>query len=230
MLPENRDFWIRGDDGLEYGPVELEELREWVRENRAGLGTEVRGDAPGATWQPWQNYPELVALLAEVQVSGADQDVLAGASLVPFWRRILACVLDLILSSILASPIIYVIMWTYSPQWEDQLIGVLLHPDNPISSDFRTYLTIGDSISYLILTLYMFGFYAAHGKTPGKSMLRLRVVNQQGQKPSLFQSLARGVAFTISFYLMGIPFAYAFFNPQRRAFHDFVAGTCVVKA
>ena len=61
-------FIVRGDDGEEYGPVDLAELREWVRENRAGLGTVVRPDRPDASWQPWQNYPELVALLAAVPI------------------------------------------------------------------------------------------------------------------------------------------------------------------
>ena len=74
MLPENRLFWIRGDDDKEYGPVNLEELREWVRENRAGLGTFVRTDQPDAPWQHWQQYPELVALLAEVQAAAKTPD------------------------------------------------------------------------------------------------------------------------------------------------------------
>ena len=93
MLPENRSFFIRGDDGGEYGPVDLDELREWVRENRAGLGTEVRLDEPNAIWHPWQAYPELVALLAEAHATGSapvpDQ---ADPIIAPIWKRILACV------------------------------------------------------------------------------------------------------------------------------------------
>ena len=40
----------------------------------------------------------------------------------------------------------------------------------------------------------------------------------------------RGLALAISlFFLIGIPLTYAFLNPQRRTFHDCVAGTYVVK-
>src|SRR5271155_2629992 len=105
MLPENRSFMVRGDDGQEYGPVDLEELREWVQENRAGLGTEVRADEPGATWSTWQSCPELIALLAEASaaapVAGAPEMVLASV-----WRRVAAFGLDLILVSILVTPIL----------------------------------------------------------------------------------------------------------------------------
>ena len=69
MLPENPMFFVRGEDGVEYGPVDLAELREWVAENRAGIGTEVKRPEPGSVWEPWQNFPELVALLAEVNVT-----------------------------------------------------------------------------------------------------------------------------------------------------------------
>ena len=73
-------------------------------------------------------------------------------------------------------------------------------------------------------------FIAAHGQTPAKSLLRLRVVDQFGQKPDLLKVLLRAVVLIFSISLFFIPLTYAFFNPQRRALHDFVAGTYVVEA
>ena len=99
MLPENNDFFIRGEDGEEYGPVGLDELRNWVRENRAGLGTEVRRDEPGAPWNQWQGYPELVALLAEAHVTSPVPGV-PGLVLAPMGRRIGAFAVDLLLLTI----------------------------------------------------------------------------------------------------------------------------------
>src|SRR5271155_2215249 len=104
MLPENHAFLIRGDDGQEYGPVDLGALRAWVRENRAGLGTEVRRDEPGASWHPWQNYPELVALLAEVHVTG-PLPPLPGLAVAPVWRRVVAWMIDIMLVAILLNPV-----------------------------------------------------------------------------------------------------------------------------
>ena len=99
MLPEKHSFWIRGEDGQEYGPVDLDELRDWVQENRAGLGTEVRLDEPGAPWNPWQNYPELVALLAEVHVTSPVPGQ-PGLVIARLGRRMAAFALDLVLISI----------------------------------------------------------------------------------------------------------------------------------
>jgi uncharacterized RDD family membrane protein YckC len=38
------------------------------------------------------------------------------------------------------------------------------------------------------------------------------------------------VVLIVSIGLLFIPFVYVFLNPQRRAFHDFIAETCVVEA
>jgi uncharacterized RDD family membrane protein YckC len=221
---------IRGDDNREYGPVGLEELREWVRENRAGLGTEVRLDEAGASWQSWQSHPELVALLAEVRGTSAVARLPGSLVIAPAGRRILACVLDLILSSILASPIVYAIMTVNVPGWQEQFMLVLLTPQSQPPPGLYHYMIVSNLITYLILLLYLAGFHAVHGRTPGKSVLRLRVVDAKGEKPALKRTVLRGLAFVLSFYAFGIPFACTFLNPQRRAPHDFVAGTWVVRA
>ena len=230
MLPDERAFLVRGDDSLEYGPVGLDELREWVRENRAGLGTEVRRDEMGASWQPWQSYPELVALLAEVRGTSPVARLPGALVIAPMGRRMVACVLDLILSYMLAYPIIFTIMTVRVPGWQEQIMGILLNSQIQPSPDLDHYMVLGRLTWYVIVVMYLAGFQALHGKTPGKSMLRLRVVDEKGEKPRLNRTVLRGLAFVLSFYAFGIPFACVFLNPQRRAPHDFVAGTWVVRA
>jgi len=227
MLPENRAFLIRGDDGQEYGPVDLNELREWVQENRAGVGTAVCLDEPGATWQTWQTYPELVALVAEVQGTTGLQTP-AGTVPAPMTRRVLAFLLDFILIYFLAIPILGVVMKLYMPDYENMAWQVFFEPEKPVPPQFYHYVTILGCIFYPLFALYMAGFHAAHGRTPAKSILRIRVVDQNGQKPTLFKALLRGLGFLVSCYLYGIPFIYAFFDPQRRTAHDLIAGTYVV--
>jgi len=229
MLPENPTFLIRGDDGEEYGPVDLEELRDWVQENRAGLGTEVRRAEPGGTWNTWQVYPELVALLAEVRVTSPvpGQPALIIA---PLGRRMLAFALDLILISILATPILLTLAVIFLPDWFVQYVVVTSQP--PFTPpDLPLYpKLIANFLSDLILAFYFTGFHAAHGKTPAKALFRLRVVDPSGQKPGLLKSVLRALVLIFSMGLLFLPLTYAFFNPQRRALHDFIAGTYVVEA
>jgi uncharacterized RDD family membrane protein YckC len=229
MLPENHSFLIRGDDGQEYGPVDLEELRDWVRENRAGLGTEVRHDEPDATWQPWQNYPELVALLAEVHVTSPVPG-LPGLVIAPMGRRVAAFALDLMLISILLTPIFVTLAIIFLPDWFVQYVVAssltpFNFPDLPLSGK-----VVSNLIYDVTVVGYFTGFYAAHGQTPAKTLFRLRVVDQSGGKPGALKLFVRALVLIFSMNLFFIPLAYAFFNPQRRALHDLVAGTYVVEA
>ena len=225
MLPETRSFMIRGEDGEEYGPVDLEELREWVRENRAGLGTEVRRDEPGATWNSWQSYPELIALLAEVHATASMPQ---GMAIAPLGKRALAFAMDLILSAILSFPILFALALIYMPDWCVQSALSSMQPQTPPPEVPLNDRIVGSIISDAILACYMAGFHAAHGRTPGKSLMHIKVVDQSGGNPPLLRSLIRALMLIVSIGLFFIPFSYIFFNPQRRALHDLAAETCVV--
>ena len=229
MLPENHSFFIRGEDGQEYGPVDLDELRDWVQENRAGLGTEVRLDEPGAPWHPWQDYPELVALLAEVHVTSPVPGQ-PGLVIAPLGRRTLAFAMDLVFIWILVVPIFLTMVLVFLPDWFVHYVVASSQPpfsppDLPLDAK-----VIVNLISDFIVALYFAGFNAAHGQTPAKALLRLRVVDQAGQKPGLVKAFLRALALIFSMSLFFLPLTYAFFNPQRRALHDFIAGTYVVEA
>lgn len=56
-------FKIRGADGREYGPVSTEQLRQWVREGRAGAQTQVQ-PAGATTWSPLNMLPEFAETFA----------------------------------------------------------------------------------------------------------------------------------------------------------------------
>ena len=227
MLPENASFFVRGEDGEEYGPVDLDELREWVGENRAGLGTEVRRDEPNAAWHPWQNYPELVALLAEVHATGAT----AIQAIAPLGRRVLAFAMDLILSGILSSPILVAMALIYLPDWFVQFsVASLQHPSvTPPELPGNAQPLFG-MVSNIILACYFAGFHAAHGRTPGKSLMHISVVDQAGQKLPPVRALLRALIVIVSIGLLFVPFLYVFLNPQRRAFHDFVVDSYVIES
>lgn len=53
---------VIGDDGKEYGPVSLEDLKTWVAQGRVNGQTRVRSEA-GTDWLPASQIPEINALL-----------------------------------------------------------------------------------------------------------------------------------------------------------------------
>ena len=232
-MTEDPTYFIRGDDGAEYGPVALDELREWVGENRAGLGTEVRLDAPDSRWHAWHFYPELVALLAEVRVSGvpsASVPVLA-----PMGRRSAAFLLDLVMSFILVVILWLMIYWLLPPALIARLIlytQAVLQGLTPAAPTLPSWFEVAANVIFLVVpTLYYTGFHTAHGRTPAKSIFHLQVTDAEGRKPTLGKALIRALIFVLSVYFFyGIPLLYAFFNPQRRTLHDLAAGTYVVES
>jgi uncharacterized RDD family membrane protein YckC len=238
--PPPAAFIVRGDDGEEYGPVDLAELREWVRENRAGLGTVVRSDRPEAPWQPWQSFPELVALLAEAQTDGTPSGP-AAFVIAPLLRRVFAFLLDLVLIYILLVPVILVAWLAVSPDSFVQVNvatqlflsqGRPFQYEPPLGIEILLQSIFGGGIM-----LYMAGFHWAHGQTPAKALFRLRVVDRYGHPPNAVRALVRGLVLglcvlPLNFFplLFFFPLLYAYLNPQRRGLHDLAAGTCVVEA
>ena len=50
-------YKIIGVDGKEYGPINGDQLRDWLRQGRVGPQTPVRPEA-GGDWRPLSGYPE----------------------------------------------------------------------------------------------------------------------------------------------------------------------------
>jgi uncharacterized RDD family membrane protein YckC len=91
------------------------------------------------------------------------------------------------------------------------------------------------ALMILIPFLLQWGYFALfeafwNGQTPGKRMLRLRVIQQSGRPIGLFESMARNLIRIIDmlpgFYLIGAVCIFATRRQQRLG--DMVAGTLVV--
>lgn len=78
-----------------------------------------------------------------------------------------------------------------------------------------TYLTVGVGL---------------RGRTFGMKLFSLEVIDiEANEYPSFHQSAVRAAVFLLSLPLLGIGFVTAFFNDERRAAHDLVSGTILVR-
>jgi uncharacterized RDD family membrane protein YckC len=68
------------------------------------------------------------------------------------------------------------------------------------------------------------------GQDVGARLIGLRVVRDTGELAGFYHMWTRGLASIISFLLIGAGFWTAYFNPDRRTWHDKWMGTYVVKA
>jgi uncharacterized RDD family membrane protein YckC len=126
-------------------------------------------------------------------------------------RRALAAGIDLVLLYVL---VVFTVV-----------VGVSL--PQPLSSLVFVYALIGVVPTYFTL------FHGARrGQTPGKQLVGIAVRLEDGRCPSYSRSLRRGIVFT-ALALVPVVNVVAFVrparHPQRRAFHDDVAGTVVVR-
>nr|WP_317379021.1 RDD family protein [uncultured Faecalimonas sp.] len=84
------------------------------------------------------------------------------------------------------------------------------------------YLYLGGVLYYILLTYYT-------GTTPGKRLMNLRVVQEDGQKLTLFNVIYRETIgrFLCSFF-WGIGYIMAGIDGQKRGLHDMICGTRVI--
>ena len=77
---------------------------------------------------------------------------------------------------------------------------------------------------------YFVFFWSTVGRTPAMTLLRLRVAaGETGAPPGVARSLVRFAALVVSLLLVLVAFLPALFGARRRALHDLLAGTSVVR-
>jgi len=67
------------------------------------------------------------------------------------------------------------------------------------------------------------------GATLGKMAVGLRIVTDDGQRMSFLRATGRYFAKFVSAFTLGIGFIMAAFTDRKRALHDMIAGTLVIK-
>jgi uncharacterized RDD family membrane protein YckC len=87
-------------------------------------------------------------------------------------------------------------------------------------------------ISNVVVALITGWFLGKFGATPGKMALGLKVVNPDGSKISYGRAFGRAfgeILTGLTCYLLGIGYIIAGFDREKRALHDHIAGTRVIK-
>ncbi len=84
-------------------------------------------------------------------------------------------------------------------------------------------------ISLAIGFSYEAFFLAAKGATPGKMAMKLRVVRPDGSPISMGQAWGRTLGKQVSALILMIGYLMAFWDEEKRALHDRMAGTRVIK-
>lgn len=82
----------------------------------------------------------------------------------------------------------------------------------------------------LVWFVYNLVFLKKLGTTPGKRLMKLKVVSVNGGPLDNKQRMTRAAVSLLSGYAAGLGYIWAFWEPQRRGWHDLMADTRVVVA
>ncbi len=100
-----------------------------------------------------------------------------------------------------------------------------------VSAENVEYLStiFGFFIGTLLGPFYYTLFTGWEGQTPGKKLMGLRVITMTGEPVGYGRALLRYIGYFVSFFLLGLGFVMIAFDRNKRGFHDFIAGTCVIR-
>jgi uncharacterized RDD family membrane protein YckC len=138
-----------------------------------------------------------------------------------FWIRFLAYLLDSVIISLVMAviwaPTIFI---TFRAATSGEAPGALA--------------AILPFLSFLLGTAaglgYVLWFWATRGATPGKKMLGLRIVREDGEDPIGWgTAFMRLVGYMVSGFILYIGFLMIAFNPEKKGLHDMIAKTRVLK-
>jgi uncharacterized RDD family membrane protein YckC len=130
------------------------------------------------------------------------------------WSRAAAFVID----KVVIIPFPYIILW-------DMILKA--------KSTEASIIVLGYMILYFtaITILYQTFFTMQYGATLGKIVMKIRVVEIKTlSNPGFLSAFNRSVFRIVSEILFYLGFAWAFFDPYRRSWHDLSARTLVIDA
>ena len=201
--------------GQRFGPFTLAEVNRQIAAGSINPSEHAwHEDAPG-----WKPLFSIAGVILPGAASASARPIGIATPIPPqapryagFWIRTVALVLD---SIILAIPL-GVIWYLF---WPD--------PDIPASGN----LFFAASAIAGLKIFYFAGLWASPMQaTVGQKMCRLRVIHDRDDpRVSFSTAMGRLLAMALSSLTLGIGYIMAAFTDRKRALHDMLAGTCVIR-
>ncbi len=152
--------------------------------------------------------PAAVQKLTEGTLAPKD-NVYAG-----FWIRVGAKIIDGIILGVVGQLVQFVVGMAVTGASQDAALG----------------LALGQmGLSFLISGAYSVGFLGRFGATPGKMACGLRVVRSDGKPISYARATGRFFAEILSSIIFGIGYLMVAFDDEKRALHDRICDTRVLR-
>ncbi|MCE3231763.1 MAG: domain containing protein [Rickettsiaceae bacterium] len=145
----------------------------------------------------------------------------------------LASVIDTILSSILLAPIFTILSTLFriespSDTLTDATIVAKITPGEALIALATTLPSFLLQLLIMAIIVIIFWFYRS--ATPGKMLLKMKIVDAQTLgTPTKKQLIIRYLGYFISTLPLCFGFIWIYYDKKKQGFHDKIAGTVVIK-
>ena len=219
--------WYYAINHQQQGPVTEAQLRALAKDGVVTPDTLVWREGL-ASWQPWRTVDGagLPPVPAEAVVPTAApqqavRPVTAEFEYAGFWIRLCAKFIDGLVVGIPIGILVGIVM---------AVSGVFKRPGN----DSFGLLLLANGLAQLVVMVLTVTYNALlvglWGTTLGKKVCGLKVIKADGTKPSFGRACGRAGAEIISGMVCYIGYLIAGFDGEKRALHDHMCATRVVKA
>jgi len=146
--------------------------------------------------------------------------------------RLLAFIIDTIILSV----IILFTSWFVATTWRLLQLGPIFSELDQRSTILANLtMVITSPLFYSLITLlfiasYYIFFWTIAGQTPGKGIMGLRILSRRGNRLKLRFAILRYIGYYLSIIPFGMGIIWILIDDRRLAWHDKLAGTCVVYA
>lgn len=140
-----------------------------------------------------------------------------------FWRRFVAVLIDNILLWIVLFPL----------RWAMLTMGAVSGLGNyqirPVDALWMSFWSWATLLSWSVEIIYSVYFISQKGATLGKMLMGMKVVTASGGPVSVGRALGRFFARYLSALIFFIGYIMAAFDDQKRALHDHICNTRVIR-
>lgn len=143
-----------------------------------------------------------------------------------FWRRFWAMAIDYVF--IFSIWLLFLLVMVVSGVAAVDVTGWNIDPDRLVRIS-GVALILHQLWCIVTWFGYFTFFHGVAGKTPGKMILGLAVYQTTGRELNLSLAFLRTAGYLFSLAFFGLGYFWVLVNPQKRAWHDFIAGTIVVR-
>ena len=154
--------------------------------------------------------------------SAADTRLAVEFAPAGFWIRFVAAIVDdIILAILMLVAIVPIVLAAGIP-------AALSDP----AAFARAVASLGTAIaaiSFLVPMLYEVIFVGWRGQTPGKMALKLKIIRTDGAEADYVKAFIRWIGKMISGFILFTGYIMAAFTTNKRALHDYIAGTRVIR-